>query len=209
MLFKDLEAKKAYNKAYYERNRIKINADRIIKDVKNKEQRCIMQSTIEKYDEGFDGNQILFLDGLIKNCQLERKQSYEMPEPAPILEVPVEPEDIPFVQRLPERRVLKENRNNDTFAIDEARRVIYVNRRVEDGGTEKTYYSKINAIMSKFGRDRTNGVWIDVYKTGFDKIIDILSVYKNPSGYIVVLLYIYERSEKLKAIVNKFDDTLY
>jgi hypothetical protein len=94
MLFKDLEAKKAYNKAYYERNRIKINADRIIKDVKNKEQRCIMQSTIEKYDEGFDGNQILFLDGLIKNCQLERKQLYEMPEPAPILKVPIEPKDI-------------------------------------------------------------------------------------------------------------------
>jgi hypothetical protein len=132
-----------------------------------------MQSTIEKYDEGFDGNQILFLDGLIKNCQLERKQSYEMPEPAPILEVPVEPKDIPFVQRLPERRVFKENRNNDTFAIDEARRVIYVKRRVEDGGTEKTYYSKINAIMSKSGRDRTNGVWIDVYETGFDKIIYI------------------------------------
>ena len=69
--------------------------------------------------------------------------------------------------------MFKENRNNDTFAIDEARRVIYVKRRVEDGGTEKTYYSKINAIMSKSGRDRTNGVWIDVYETGFDKIIYI------------------------------------
>jgi len=44
-----------------------------------------------------------------------------------------------------------------------------------------------------------------MYKTGFDKIGFVLRLIKNPSGYIVVLLYIYERIEKLKAIV----DTLY
>jgi hypothetical protein len=75
--------------------------------------------------EPFHNNQKLFLDGLIKNCLLERKQ----PEPAPILEVEEQAEDIPFVPRLLERRVFRENRNDDSFTIDEARRVIYINRR--------------------------------------------------------------------------------
>jgi hypothetical protein len=47
-----------------------------------------------------------------------------------------------------------------------------------------------------------------VYEKGFDEIIEVLRVYKNPSGYIVVLPYIYERSDKLKAIVDKKDINL-
>eukprot|EP00976_Prorocentrum_cordatum_P110650 1195237-Prorocentrum_minimum.AAC.4 len=201
--------KKEYNTKYYKTNRIKLNAEKLVKNVKNKDQRCLMATTYDKYKTGFNNNQKLFLDGLIKNCQLERKQLYEMPEPPPILEQPEQPEDIPFVPRLPEQRVFRENRNMDKFTIDEARRVVHINRRVDDGGTEKAYYQKINSIMTKFNLDRENGLWSDVYKAGFDKIVDVLSFYKNPSGYIVVLLYTYERSEKLKAIVDKMDENLY
>eukprot|EP00976_Prorocentrum_cordatum_P094310 1189735-Prorocentrum_minimum.AAC.3 len=63
--------------------------------------------------------------------------------------------------------------------------------------------------MSKFELDRDKGLWSDVYKAEFKKIVDVLSFYKNPSGYIVVLLYVYERSEKLKEIVDKMDKELY
>ena len=209
MPYKDPEMKKEYNKKYYKTNRVKLNAEKIVKNVKNQDQRCLMKTTYDKYKTGFNNNQKLFLDGLIKNCQLERKQLYEMPEPPPILEIPEQPEDIPFVPRLPEQRVFRENRNMDTFTKMEADRVIHINRRVDDGGTEKSYYQKINSIMTKFDLDKENGLWSDVYKAGFDKIVEVLSVYKNPSGYIVVLLYIYERSEKLKAIVDKMDDGLY
>jgi hypothetical protein len=63
--------------------------------------------------------------------------------------------------------------------------------------------------MTKFNPDRKNGLWSDVYKKGFKTIIEVLKEnYKNPSGYIVMLLYIYERSKKLKAIVDKYDDKL-
>ena len=47
-----------------------------------------------------------------------------------------------------------------------------------------------------------------MYKTGFDKIEFVLRLIKNPSGYIVVLLYIYERIEKLKAIVDALYEKL-
>lgn len=209
MPYKSVEQKKIYNKLYYERNKVRINALRVIKDLKSEKQRCIMKSTMLKYEESFDDNQLEFIDGLVKLCEHERHQLYVLPPPPPVLEVPEEPEDIIFIPRLPETQFFAENRDIKTFTIDEAFRVIHVNRRFENGGTEKTYNSKINAIMTKFGLSRESGLWSDIYHKSFDEIIDTLSVYKNPSGYIVVLLYIYERSEKLKAIVDKFDDTLY
>jgi hypothetical protein len=62
---------------------------------------------------------------------------------------------------------------------------------VNNGGIEKSYYDKVNAIMTKFNLDRKNGLWSDVYKKGFKTIIEVLKKhYKNPSGYIVMLLYI-------------------
>jgi hypothetical protein len=71
MPFKSLEAKEEYNRLYYERNKIRINAERIIKDLKNNDQRCIRQTTMLKYDEGFDDNQLSFLTSLLQNCKLK------------------------------------------------------------------------------------------------------------------------------------------
>jgi hypothetical protein len=105
------------------------------------------------------------------------------------------------------RKEFKKNTNPNTFTIDEARAVIHGNRTVDNGRTEKSYHDKANAIMTKLGLDREIGLWSNVYEKGFDKIIEVLSGYKNPSGYIAVLLYIYERSDKLKAIVDKQDKT--
>jgi hypothetical protein len=131
-----------------------------------------------------------------------------MSPPQPIVEAPVIP-DLPFIQKLPETRFFKENTNKDTFTIDEARAVIHGLRTVNNGGTEKTYYDKVNAILTKFNLERENGLWSDVYKKGFKTIIEVLKKkYKNPSGYIVMLLYIHGKSPKLKAIVDKYDDNL-
>jgi hypothetical protein len=44
MPFKSTEAKQAYNKAYYEKNKLRINAERIAKDIKENNQRCIMHN---------------------------------------------------------------------------------------------------------------------------------------------------------------------
>jgi hypothetical protein len=56
MGYKDPEAKKAYNKAYYEANKARLNADRIITDLKNYKQRCVRPNTLLKYDEAFNDN---------------------------------------------------------------------------------------------------------------------------------------------------------
>ena len=72
MPFADSERKKAYNKAYYQANKLKINAERISKDIKNLEQRCIRPSTLLKYDEAFDDNQVTFLTDLVQKCKDER-----------------------------------------------------------------------------------------------------------------------------------------
>ena len=134
MPYSDSEKKKEYHKAYYLRNKARINADRIITDLKNNDQRCVRQTTIIKYDKGFDDNQTLFLDNLVLNCQIERTQLYEMPPPQPIVEAPVTP-DIPFVQKLPAKRFFSANTNKDTFTIDETRTVIHGFRTVNNGGT--------------------------------------------------------------------------
>jgi hypothetical protein len=72
MPYSDPAVKKAYNKAYYERNKLKINAERISKDIKNNEQRCIRPSTLLKYNEAFDDNQVTFLTDLVQKCKDER-----------------------------------------------------------------------------------------------------------------------------------------
>jgi hypothetical protein len=64
MPYSDPEKKKECNKAYYQRNKARINADRIITDLKNDKQRCVRQKTLLKYDEAFDNNQLSFLDNL-------------------------------------------------------------------------------------------------------------------------------------------------
>ena len=45
------DAKRIYNAMHYQRNKARINAERIVKDLKNEEQRCVNQSTITKYEE--------------------------------------------------------------------------------------------------------------------------------------------------------------
>jgi hypothetical protein len=77
----DSEKKKEYNEAYYLRNKACINADRIITDLKNDKQRCVRQKTLLKCYEAFHNNQLSFLDNLVQNCKIERKQLYEMPPP--------------------------------------------------------------------------------------------------------------------------------
>jgi hypothetical protein len=101
MPYSDSEKKKAYNKAYYQANKLKINAERIAKDLKDNTQRCIRPSTLLKYDEAFDDNQVTFLTDLVQKCKDERKVLYELPKPQPIVEEPIPIPDIPFVQRLP------------------------------------------------------------------------------------------------------------
>jgi hypothetical protein len=153
MGYKDPEAKKAYNKAYYQANKTRLNADRIITDFKNDKQRCVRPNTLIKYDEAFNDNQLSFLTNLVENCKIERNNLYEMPKPQPIVAAPIIP-DIPFVQKLPAKRFFAENPNNDTFPIDEVRTVIHGSRTVNNGRTEKSYYDKANAIITKFGLDR-------------------------------------------------------
>eukprot|EP00959_Pyramimonas_sp_CCMP1952_P382855 8022320-Pyramimonas_sp.AAC.1 len=108
-------AKQIYNKEYYKKHRIKLNAERIVKLVKSQKQKRVKQPTIVKYEPGFTHNQQDFLERLALNSKLERKNLYELPEQAPILEVPIQPEDIPFQPRLPETRVFRENTNQNTF----------------------------------------------------------------------------------------------
>ena len=48
------EAKRIYNAAYYQRNKARINAERIVKDIKDETQRCVTESTIAKYEEAFN-----------------------------------------------------------------------------------------------------------------------------------------------------------
>ena len=72
MGFKDPEAKKAYNKAYYQANKLEINAERISKDVKENKQRCIRPSTLLKYEEVFNDSQLIFLTDLVQKCKDER-----------------------------------------------------------------------------------------------------------------------------------------
>jgi hypothetical protein len=123
-----------------------------------------------KYDEGFDDNQTLFLDNLVENCKIEKKQLFEMPPPQPIVEAPVIP--IPFYPKIAKNTFFSEHTNKETFTIDEARTVIQGFRTVNNGCTEKSYYDKVNAIMTKFNLNR------NLFRT---------------------LLYIYEKNAKTES----------
>ena len=138
MGFKDPAAKQAYNKAYYQANKLKINAERISKDVKENKQRCIRQSTLLKYEEAFDNNQVIFLTDLVQKCKDERRVLYELPAPLPIIEAPTIIPDIIFTPRLQPIKTFKKNKDENTFTIDETRTVIHESRKKDDGGTEKT-----------------------------------------------------------------------
>ena len=164
MPYADSERKKAYNKAYYQANKLKTNAERIAKDIKDNTQRCIRPSTLLKYDEAFDNNQVLYLPDLVKKCKDERARLYELPKPVPVVEqAPIPIPAIPFIQRLPVTKTFKKNNNNETFTIDEAKSVIHSNRTVDDGKTEATYMSKLNAIMTNFNLNKVDGIFSDVY----------------------------------------------
>jgi hypothetical protein len=76
MPFKSIEAKQAYNKDYYEKNKLRINVERIVKDLKDNTQPCVRQSTLLKYDEAIDDNQLTFLTDLVQKCKDERKILY-------------------------------------------------------------------------------------------------------------------------------------
>ena len=110
MPFKDPEAKKAYNKAYYQKRKLKINAEKIAKNIKDNNQRCIRESTLIKYTEEYDDNQLTFLTDLVKKCKDERKILYELPKPVPVVEqAPIPISSIPFVPRLPITKEFKKN----------------------------------------------------------------------------------------------------
>ncbi len=203
------EAKLEYNRLYYERNKIKLNAEKVVRLVKNGKQKRVKPPTIVKYEQGFDGNQLEFVNRLATNSTLERKHLYELPPPPPILEVPEQPEDIPFVPRLPEREVFKENQDPDTFTIDEAKRVIHINRREDNGGTEKSYKGKIVPMMRVLGIDNDQEFSKIFKKNTFEQIVEKLANhYKRPSGYYQLILYITERSEKLQRIIPNGEEFL-
>ena len=65
MPYADSERKKEYNRLYYQRNKLKINIERIVKDIKNNDQRCVRPSTLLKYDAAIDDNQLTFLTDLV------------------------------------------------------------------------------------------------------------------------------------------------
>jgi hypothetical protein len=67
--------------------------------------------------------------------------------------------------------------------------------------------SKLNAIMTNFNLSKVDGIFSDVYKNSYEKIIDTFSGYANPSQYIVMFAMLYQKSIKLKAIVDKIDTT--
>jgi hypothetical protein len=208
MPFKNAEAKAEYNRIYYQKNKLRINAERISKDIKNLEQRCIRESTLLKYDQAFDDNQVTFLTDLVKKCKDERKVLYELPKPVPVVEqAPILIPAIPFIQRLPITKTFQKNTDPNTFTIDEAKLVIHATRTKDDGKSETTYTSKLNAIMTKFNLSKGDGIFSDVYKNSYEKIIETFSKYANPSQYIVMFSYIYDRSIKLKTIVDKLDKT--
>ena len=208
MPYSDPEKKKEYNRLYYIKNKLRINAERIVKDVKDEKQRCILPTSLLKYDEALDDNQTLFLTDLVEKCKNERKRLYELPPPAPIVEDPTIVKEIPFIPVLPIVKTFKKNTNVNTFTSDEARAIVHTLREVDNGGTESTRMTQINGIMTHFNLDKETGIWSDVYKKGFDEIIRVLTkAYKNPSNYISFLLYVYDSSSKLKEIVDKQDTT--
>jgi hypothetical protein len=207
MPFADPAKKAEYNRIYYQNRKLKINAEKIAKNLKDNNQRCIRESTLMKYTEEYDDNQLTFLTDLVKKCKDERKVLYELPKPVPIVEATIPVPSIPFVQRLPVTKTFQKNTDPNTFSIDEAKYVIHSTRTVDDGKTEATYMSKLNAIMTKFNLNKVDGIFSDVYKNSYEKIVETFSGYANPSQYIVMLSYIYDRSIKLKGIVDKLDTT--
>jgi hypothetical protein len=186
MSYADSERKRAYNKAYYEKNKLKINIERIAKDLKDNTQRCIRPSTLLKYDQVIDDNQLTFLTDLVKKCKDERARLYEMPLPLPIVEEPIPIPTIPFVPRLPITKKIKKNTDPDTFTIDEAKLVIHSTKTKDNSTTENTYTSKLNAIMKKFNLSKVDGIFSDVYKFSYEEIVEVLSSYKTPSQYVVM-----------------------
>jgi hypothetical protein len=207
MPFKSAEAKKEYNRIYYQNRKLRINAEKIAKNLKDNNQRCIRELTLLKYTGEYDDNQLTFLTDLVEKCKDERARLYELPKPVPIVEATIPVPSIPFVQRLPVTKTFKKNNNNDTFTIDEAKLVIHATRTKDDGTSETTYTSKLNAIMTKFNLNKVDGIFSDVYKNSYEKIVETFSGYANPSQYIVMFSYIYDRSTKLKGIVDKLDTT--
>ena len=187
MPYSDPAKKAEYNRIYYQNRKLRINAEKIAKNLKDNNQRCIRESTLMKYTEEYDDNQLTFLIDLVEKCKDERARLYELPKPVPIVEAqaPIPVPSIPFVQRLPITKTFKKNNNNDTFTIDEAKLVIHANRTKDDGTSETTYTSKLNAIMTKFNLSKVDGIFSDVYKNSYEKIIETFSGYANPSQYIV------------------------
>jgi hypothetical protein len=186
MPFKSTEAKAEYNRLYYQKNKLRINVERIVKDIKNNEQRCVRPSTLLKYDKAIDDNQLTFLTDLVKKCKDERKVLYEMPLPQPIVEasIPIPNPTIPFVPRLPITKTFKKNTDPNTFTIDEAKLVIHSTRTKDNSTTETTYISKLNVIMKKFNLSKVDGIFSNVYELGYDKIVEVLSSYETPSASI-------------------------
>ena len=160
MPYADSAKKAEYNRIYYQNRKLRINAEKIAKNLKDNNQRCIRESTLMKYTEEYDDNQLTFLTDLVKKCKDERKVLYELLS-VPIVEAttPVHVPAIPFVPRLPITKTFKKNTDPNTFTIDEAKLVIHSTRTVDDGKTEATYISKLNAIMTNFNLSKVDGIF--------------------------------------------------
>jgi hypothetical protein len=162
------EAKAEYNRIYYQKRKLRINEEKIAKNLKENNQPVVEQA------------------------------------PIPVV---VEQPPIPEIPSVPIKKEFKKNTDPETFTIDEAREVIYENRTKDNGNSETTYTSKLNTIMTKFNLSKVDGIFSDVYKNSYEKIVETFSGYANPSQYIVMFPYVYDRSIKLKGIVDKLDTT--
>ena len=109
MPFKSAEAKAEYNRIYYQKRKLRINAEKIAKKLKENNQRCIRELTLLKYSGEYDDNQLTFLTDLVKKCKDERKVLYELPKPQPAVveQAPIPIPTIPFIQRLPITKTFK------------------------------------------------------------------------------------------------------
>jgi hypothetical protein len=192
---------KQHNAAYYEANKLKLNAQRLVKQVKDKKRRCPSRDTIEKYKHYLDENQLEFLYSLVDNCEKEREIKYEMPPPQPIIEVPA-PEPIEFVPRLPQTEVFKANDNENTFTLDEVRALIHYHRNRNT--SENAYRQQMKAVFKLLGNTNTDNFATVYTKWSAEQIVQkIKNKYQAPDLYVKFLLYVVERSEKLKRIITE------
>ena len=186
------EAKKAYNQAYYLRNKERINANRLISLIQNDKQKGIREQTVEKYQTKFTEEQMKFIEKRII------KKDPFLVSPAPVAQDEQGPAPTPVAQNeegpVPNRNV---------FSLDQARELI--DDKANSAGSKRTYKSRLNPLMKLLvGSENETDFSLIFKRNTIDAILKkILKKYKKtPSAYIQALLFILERSPELQKIVD-------